>query len=127
MRAGTELAAQLGATLILVHAFHAEPVVDANGLYLSVAERREDARGDLDHALSNARAILPSATAILVEGEPAEAILGAVAQTRADLLVMGTHGRGGLTRLLLGSVAEKVLRHSPVPVVTISSRTASGE
>ena len=51
------------------------------------------------------------------EGFPPEEIVAEVANSGADLLVMGTHGRSGLTRVLLGSVAERVLRACTVPVL----------
>ncbi|MBI4640620.1 MAG: universal stress protein [Candidatus Tectomicrobia bacterium] len=53
-------------------------------------------------------------------GEPYEEILNFVQEQKIDMIVMGTHGRTGLAHLFLGSVAERVVRHSPVPVVTIS-------
>jgi len=56
-----------------------------------------------------------------VEALPADGILQLAAQTDADLIVMGTHGRSGLNRWMLGSVAERVLRESPVPVLTVRS------
>jgi len=55
----------------------------------------------------------------LVEASPVEGILRAAEMTRAELIVMGTHGRSGLNRLLLGSVAEKVLREAKGPVLTV--------
>ncbi len=57
-------------------------------------------------------------TAIL-DGSPAREIVDHAVETGADLLVMGTHGRSGVDRLLLGSVAERVVRTSPVPVLTV--------
>lgn len=54
----------------------------------------------------------------VVEALPVEAILAAAASLGADWIVMGTHGRGGVNRWLLGSVAERVLRESAIPVVT---------
>src|SRR5262245_19927539 len=54
---------------------------------------------------------------IVVEGDPVEEIVGQA--RRADLLVLGTHGRKGFERLVLGSVTEKVLRKSPCPVLTV--------
>ncbi|HEY2787782.1 MAG TPA: universal stress protein [Fimbriiglobus sp.] len=56
-----------------------------------------------------------------VRGEAAREILGVAEACRADLIVMGTHGRTGLSRLLLGSVAEAVLRSAKCPVVTVRS------
>ncbi|WP_255170856.1 universal stress protein [Natrononativus amylolyticus] len=57
-------------------------------------------------------------TAVL-EGSPSRTIIEQASADRCDLVVMGTHGRGGIDRLLLGSVAERVVRGSPVPVLTV--------
>ncbi len=56
---------------------------------------------------------------VVPDGAVARAILEAAERFGADLIVMGTHGRTGLQRVLLGSVAEAVLRRSPVPVVIV--------
>lgn len=55
----------------------------------------------------------------LVEGSPSKEIVAYAEEYDVDVIVMGTHGRGGLDRLLLGSVAERVVRTSPVPVMTV--------
>ena len=55
-------------------------------------------------------------------GDPAEAIVRTAAELDVDLIVMATHGRTGLPHILLGSVAEKVLRHAPCPVLTVKQR-----
>jgi nucleotide-binding universal stress UspA family protein len=55
----------------------------------------------------------------LVEGNPAKEILKAAREIKPELIVMGTHGRTGLSRLLMGSVAEEVVRKSPFPVLTV--------
>jgi nucleotide-binding universal stress UspA family protein len=57
----------------------------------------------------------------LVEGDPAASILQIAKETCADLIVMGTHGRRGLRRLLMGSVAERVVRGAVCPVVTVKN------
>ena len=54
-----------------------------------------------------------------VSGVPFEKISSAAEQEHADLIVVGTHGRGGLDHLLFGSNAEKIVRKSPVPVLTV--------
>jgi nucleotide-binding universal stress UspA family protein len=56
---------------------------------------------------------------LLQSGRPAEAIVDTAKRTRADLVVMATHGRTGVSRLLLGSVAERVVRTAPCPVLTL--------
>ena len=62
---------------------------------------------------------------VLYEGDPVTRILDYAADWDADLIVMGTHGRSGFERLLLGSVAEKVLRKAPCPVLTVPARVVS--
>jgi nucleotide-binding universal stress UspA family protein len=62
----------------------------------------------------------------LCEGEPAEEIIRLAGKTRSDLIVMGTHGRTGLGRLLLGSVAEEVLRRAPCPVLLLKKPFPDG-
>jgi nucleotide-binding universal stress UspA family protein len=56
----------------------------------------------------------------VVSGDPAEEIIKSAGDEGADLIVMGTHGPKGLEYSLFGSVATKVVRHSPVPVLTIN-------
>lgn len=54
-------------------------------------------------------------------GNPVEKILEAIEKFNVDLVVMGTHGRTGINLALIGSVAEKIVRHSPVPVTTVKA------
>jgi universal stress protein A len=66
----------------------------------------------------------PKTVAVRVDnGEPSDVILRLAGDGGADLIVMGTHGRTGLSRLLIGSVAEAVLRRSSCPVLTIRVQT----
>ncbi len=60
-------------------------------------------------------------TASTDTGNPVEHILDYIKDARIDLVVMGTHGRGAVGHLLLGSVAERIVRRSPVPVLTVKS------
>jgi nucleotide-binding universal stress UspA family protein len=59
---------------------------------------------------------------VLREGVAANAIVRVARGQRADVIVMGTHGRGGLAKLLLGSVAERVVASAPCPVMTVRGR-----
>ncbi len=59
---------------------------------------------------------------VAVENHPTDAILDAAERSRAGLIVMGTHGRGGAQRLLLGSVTENVVRHARVPVFVVRQK-----
>jgi universal stress protein A len=83
----------------------------------------EQARGDVQREVElflGKAGVSPRKTAVRVEaGEPSDTILRIAKEVQADLVVMGTHGRAGLSRLLIGSVAEAVLRRSTCPVLTI--------
>ncbi|HVX93508.1 MAG TPA: universal stress protein [Polyangia bacterium] len=84
----------------------------------------EDEIAELERAmLDQARRAEASATAAvwIRASKVGDIILDAAASEKADLVVMGSHGRTGVKRLLLGSVAEHVLRHAKCPVVTIHS------
>jgi nucleotide-binding universal stress UspA family protein len=56
------------------------------------------------------------------EGSPSEAILKIAKEWEADIIVLGTHGRTGLSHILMGSVAEKVIRHSTIPLFIIPTK-----
>ena len=62
----------------------------------------------------------------LAEGNPADEILKAAGDLPADLIVMGTHGRRGLSRMVLGSVAEAVMRKAASPVLTVRVARPTG-
>ncbi len=63
---------------------------------------------------------------LLPVGVPFEEIVRTAQEEKAEMIVMGTHGRSGLNRLLLGSVAERVIRLAPCPVVTVRQKEAGG-
>lgn len=64
----------------------------------------------------------PAAGTLIREGTPRTRILDVAEELKADLIVMGTHGRTGLAHVFFGSVAEHVVRHSRVPVLTVRQR-----
>jgi len=81
----------------------------------------------LDHLLQELCLMKPSDPDARVqykvaEGDPAAAILNAARETKCDLIVMGTHGRTGLSRFLMGSVAEQVVRMAPCLVMTVRNQ-----
>ena len=86
---------------------------------------QENAQQDLDQFL--ATAALPPGIKMagrLASGDPASALIQELKQGKHDLVVVGTHGRTGLSHVLLGSVAEKLARLAPVPVVTVPDAAA---
>jgi nucleotide-binding universal stress UspA family protein len=84
---------------------------------LSLARR--SAKRRLAGVLARARRQGVRALVVFTEGLPADEILRAARRARADLIVMGTHGRTGVSRLFMGSVAERVVRESRCPVLTV--------
>ena len=120
---GVALAKQLGAEVHLVHAFDIPlalvtpyEVAVPDGL---IREAREAARKKLDRALDEVRAKGVKATGHLAEVPAAPAIADLAKELKADLIVVGTHGRTGLRHVLLGSVAERTLRLAPCAVLTV--------
>jgi nucleotide-binding universal stress UspA family protein len=106
------IARDRGAKLSVVHAYEIPPMsyVGAPLLPLDVTPAILRAiHGRLDDAVATVRETMPTA----------EAILQAAKNVGADLIVVGTHGHRGIAHAFLGSVAEKVVRLSPVPVLTV--------
>jgi nucleotide-binding universal stress UspA family protein len=97
------------------------PMSEANIPLSEMSEMTEDSRSKLN-ALAKTIPQIPVETRVVI-GFPGPSIVAAAADCQADLIVMGTHGRSGLGRMLMGSVAEHVLRHAPCPVLTIKPAT----
>jgi len=83
---------------------------------------RQYARKHLAALTERAKRAGVRASALLLDGVPHDQIPRAVRRTRADLLVIGTHGRTGLSKVLLGSVAERLIRGATCPVLMVRSR-----
>ena len=118
------LARDAGARLIVLHVLE-RPLIVYGGVALAPPAPRpsEEERRQRREQLQQVR---PADPAIAVEhrleeGDPATAIVQVAQETGCDLIVMGTHGRTGLGRLLMGSVAEKVLRDAPCLVLTVKA------
>jgi len=114
-----EFAAALDATV------HALSVVDDSALGLDVgsdsgAESEQAAVDALDTVVSEAEARGVDTVRHLEHGTPAEMILDSIESNDIDAVGMGTTGRRGTDRILLGSVAEKTVRSAPVPVLTVA-------
>jgi nucleotide-binding universal stress UspA family protein len=77
------------------------------------------ARSRLDDLVREARASGPEARAAVRTGVPYREIVALALDERADLIVIGSHGRGGLNRMLLGSVADRVIRLAPCAVLAV--------
>jgi len=117
-----ELARPLGLEVVLVHAY-AIPVAVYPGFDPIMAPGLADEIGAAAKtALDKLAAEQGGLRTILRVGDPATAILMVIEEMKPTLVAMGTHGRTGISRLLLGSIAERVVRSSPAPVLTVHSR-----
>jgi nucleotide-binding universal stress UspA family protein len=130
-RKALELARSTRARLLIVHAlFPVIPPLMGEGVYVSPttwnqieAGARRTAQRQLAKLLQAARKSGVRANALVVEGAtPADRIVRTARARRVDLLVLGTHGRTGLSRLVLGSVAGRVVATAPCPVLTVRAR-----
>jgi nucleotide-binding universal stress UspA family protein len=117
-RLACALARDHGAHLVVTHVAHVPMAIYAEG---AVPPKPEEFQDEL---LDKLQQIQPVEDDIQVshrleEGNPAMEILRMAELTQADLIVMGTHGRRGLARFLMGSVAEQVVRQATCPVLTV--------
>lgn len=117
LRYASSLAGRLGARLLVIHAdpFPADST-SPGSRDARMAAAREALR---QHVEPNVRAAVPFDLRVVV-GEPVDAIVDQVSESCAELVVMGTHGRTGVSRLMFGSVTEAVMRIVPVPVIAVN-------
>ena len=114
-----DLASRMGGEVVVVHVYqlpvYTYPGLEPSlmpGFHAEVTSAAERAVGSLAQSEGNLRAVLR-------QGDPTTEILAAADELKASMIVMGTHGRQGLAHLILGSVAERVLRKSSVPVLSV--------
>ena len=121
----SSLAASFGAVLHVVYVDDLTDLIAKSAYvypsFLAVADRSE--------VKAQLRRIVPNIPGVaylqhFIEGEPSAAICRLAESEHVDLIVMSSHGRSGLSRLLLGSVAESVLRHAPCPVLIVKQAPA---
>jgi nucleotide-binding universal stress UspA family protein len=122
------LARQTGAALHLLYvvAFPIELTSYPSFRWVKLGALRDQLRADAERDLAT-RAAAISGVDVTSEVKfevPAGAIVETAAERKCQLIVMGTRGRGGVSRLLLGSVAERVVRTAECPVLTVSAATA---
>jgi nucleotide-binding universal stress UspA family protein len=98
---------------------HLMEVIEAPNPYGVPTETRTDLKRDLERVLVARRVSDVKVTISLRQGNVVQEILAQAKASRSNLIVIGSHGRGGIQRLVLGSIAEKVLRLSTCPVLTV--------
>ena len=119
-----DLARRYDATLTLVHVYQVVNYAAAEGFRLYTPTQLTSLLDELQEQLKSAEAEARTAGAVRVElltvqGDPFTELLALARDKVFDLIVMGTHGRTGFRHALLGSIAEKLVRTAPCPVLTV--------
>jgi nucleotide-binding universal stress UspA family protein len=119
-----ELARHFSCELVLVHVVGSVPVIPTPAsttfnVPMYQQEIVNDAKATLDRLVEEKVPKPIRVRPMIIQGEAADEIVHAAENEKADIIVIATHGRTGLDRLMFGSVAEKVVRLSPCPVLTI--------
>jgi nucleotide-binding universal stress UspA family protein len=123
-----ELAKDNKAALAIVHVLPTLPLVAdaymaASAYNAMLSAQRRQAEKSMDRTVEQARKAGVKADGLIIDTGPmAETIVRFAKRQRADLIVMGTHGRGALAKVVLGSVAERVISQAACPVVTVRGR-----
>lgn len=130
LRLATDLARAFRAEMILFHAYQprrpaiGEGYIPAKLIEELRAAERSGARQRLERMARSASRRRVRVSILMAEGPAAAAIVRAAKRKRVGLIVLGTRGRTGLSRMLVGSVAERVVRTAPCPVLTVGTRGA---
>lgn len=131
MEIAVSLAKTFNAELQLLHVIEPEPTFVTYGFsaaeYPAMASFRDEtirrAKARMEELLTQARKDVPNTVSHLLEGSPLLELLKQVRQTGADFVVIGSHGHGVLSSLLLGSVAEGMVRKATVPTLIVPATT----
>jgi nucleotide-binding universal stress UspA family protein len=117
-----DLGEKVGASVTIVHAYEYPILTYPEGPPVTpelVGQVKHAATAALDALVQRSRRPGVAVDGVLREGTAWHEILGAAADLAVDLVVVGTHGRRGISRALLGSVAEKIVRAARCPVLTV--------
>jgi len=118
-----DLADDLRADLVILSVI--EPVARLpGGLVRRVDQIRGAREAAAQEIVEQGRGRGASVEFLVWQGEPAEAIVEAAGSEQVDLVVVGSHGRGSMGRLLIGSVSDHVVRHAPCPVLVVRAPTS---
>lgn len=143
VKLATKLTESSGAALYLLHVIHnpfdelyLSAITEADPAAINLYKNESLQRSKLLRATEEHSEVLlkqfcyesvrklPRVRYLVSSGDPFEKILDAAESHRIDLIVLATHGRTGIKRLIIGNVAEKVVRHAPCPVLTVKPRAA---
>ena len=119
-----DFAKKYGAKLYLVHVVY--DIAKTSGAYVPhvsldelYREMEKNAKAELEKCFIEEMRAYKDVERVVLKGTPYEEISRFAEENKIDLIVIGTHGRKGLDRMLFGSTAEQVVRHAPCPVLTV--------
>lgn len=124
LKFATMLARDTGAKLVILHVEEPPTAYGGGDMYYGVPEPDTGALKRMLEALKPDDAKVPYEQH-LVLGSPADEIIEYAKREQVDMIVMASHGRTGIVRFLMGSVAERVVREAPCPVVTVKAHQAA--
>lgn len=127
LKLAVELAHTFDAKLCLLHVIEPEPSVNAYGftpeefpvMATFQNEARKRAKIRIDQILAEAQHQIPQATALVLDGNPLLCLIEQCREIGADFVIIGSHGHGMIASLLLGSVAEAIVRRAIVPTLVV--------
>jgi len=114
-----DLATQLSARLLVVSVLGASSRPSEASAETAVADSRDSLTTKAQAIVQRAKAAGADATFLVWEGDAGEAIVAAANSENADLIVVGSHGRSGVSRFFIGSVSDYVVRHAHCPVMVV--------
>lgn len=120
-----DLATQVQARLLVVSVLSASSRPSEAPPDQAVADSRDSLTSKAQAIVQRAKAAGANAAFLVWEGEPGDAIVAAADAEDADLIIVGSHGRSGVSRFLIGSVSDYVVRHAHCPVMVVRGRSDS--
>ena len=114
-----DLACQVGARLLVVSVVPSRGSAGAAAAGKDEADTRDSMAARAQMIVQRAKAAGANSTFLVWEGEAGEAIVGAADSENADVIVVGSHGRSGVSRFFIGSVSDYVVRHAHCPVMVV--------
>ena len=120
------LAKSLGAELLVVSVIDSAAAKPSEPRVLRLDQRRTARESAARGLVMRGRNLGVRVTFLVWDGETGPSIVAAAASEQADMVIVGSHGRGVVGRLVLGSVSEHVVRHAPCPVLVVRARPPQG-
>lgn len=123
LRYANEFAKAMNAKITVLHVIQPQPIAaDVNVPYVPLEiELEKNAREDLEHLVSKEVDKSVLVEQVLAFGLPSDCVIEQARKENVDLIILGTHGRSGISRLLMGSTAENVIRHATCPVLVVKA------